>query len=107
MNEIKNRWRKWIYWFLLGVAIIIVYKALDNFNDMIDAIKGFFSIISPFFAGIFIAYLLFILYDIISTFYLPYSYFVTLYFYYVISNINCLVGRVMHAPTSLYHFLYF
>lgn len=59
MNEIKNRWRKWIYWFLLGVAIIIVYKALDNFNDMIDAIKGFFSIISPFFAGIFIAYLLY------------------------------------------------
>lgn len=60
MNEIKNRWRKWIYWFLLGVAIIIVYKALDNFNDIIGAIKEFFSIISPFFAGIFIAYLLYI-----------------------------------------------
>jgi len=59
MNEIKNHWRKWIYWFLLGVAIIIVYKALDNFNDIIEAIKGFFSIISPFFAGIFIAYLLY------------------------------------------------
>lgn len=59
MNEIKNHWRKWIYWFLLGVAIIIVYKALDNFNDIIGTIKGFFSIISPFFAGIFIAYLLY------------------------------------------------
>lgn len=59
MNEIKSRWRKWIYWFLLGVAIIIVYKALDNFNDIIGTIKGFFSIISPFFAGIFIAYLLY------------------------------------------------
>lgn len=59
MNEIKNHWRKWIYWFLLGVAIIIVYKALDNFGDIIETIKRFFSIISPFFAGIFIAYLLY------------------------------------------------
>lgn len=59
MNEIKNHWRKWLYWFFLGVAIIIVYKALDNFTNIIDAIGKFLSIISPFFAGIFIAYLLY------------------------------------------------
>lgn len=60
MNEVKNHWKKWMYWFLLGVAIIIVYKALDNFGSIMEGVGKFFSIISPFFAGIFIAYLLYI-----------------------------------------------
>ena len=59
MSEIKNHFKKWIYWFLLGVSIIIVYKALDNFGDVMGAVGKFFNILSPFFAGIFIAYLLF------------------------------------------------
>ena len=46
MNEIKNHWKKWLYWFLLGVAIIIVYKTLDNFGDITNSIGTFFSIIS-------------------------------------------------------------
>ena len=60
MSEIKNHWKKWLYWFLLGVAIIIVYKALDNFTNIMDTISKFFSILSPFLAGIFIAYLLYV-----------------------------------------------
>lgn len=60
MSEIKNHWKKWLYWFLLGVAIIIVYKALDNFTNIMDMIGKFFSILSPFLAGIFIAYLLYV-----------------------------------------------
>ena len=60
MNEIKNHWKKWLYWFLLGVAIIIVYKTLDNFGDITNSIGTFFSIISPFIVGIFIAYLLYV-----------------------------------------------
>ncbi len=60
MNEIKNHWKKWVYWFLLGVAIIIVYKALDNLGDIIGVVGRFLSIISPFFVGILIAYLLYI-----------------------------------------------
>lgn len=59
MSEIKNHWKKWLYWFLLGVAIIIVYKALDNFTNIMDMVRKFFSILSPFLAGIFIAYLLY------------------------------------------------
>lgn len=59
MNEVKNHWKKWMYWFILGVAMIIVYKALDSFTDIMGAIGNFFSIISPFFAGVFIAYLLY------------------------------------------------
>lgn len=60
MNEIKNHWRRWLYWFVLGVAIIVVYKALDNFTNIMDAIGKFFSILSPFIAGVFIAYLLYV-----------------------------------------------
>lgn len=59
MNEVKNHWKKWLYWFLLGVAIIIVYKTFDNFGNVIGAIGKFLGILSPFFAGIFIAYLLY------------------------------------------------
>lgn len=60
MNEVKNHWKKWVYWFLFAVAVIIVYKALDNFSDVINAIGTFLNVITPFLAGIFIAYLLYL-----------------------------------------------
>ena len=59
MNEIKNHGRKWLYWFFLGVAIIVVYKALDNFGDIMGVITKFFDIVTPFLVGIFISYLLY------------------------------------------------
>ena len=60
MNEIKNNGKKWMYWFWLGVAIIAVYKLLDNFPDIMLTIKNFLKVISPFFIGILIAYVLYI-----------------------------------------------
>lgn len=69
MEEMKNHGKKWFYWFLLGVAIIAVYKVLDCFPDVIGGINGFLKIISPFFAGIFIAYLLYIPCKKIESFY--------------------------------------
>lgn len=59
MEEMKNHSKKWLYWFFLGVAIIAVYKILDNFDIVVGGIGNFFSIISPLFAGIFISYLLY------------------------------------------------
>ena len=59
MNEIKNHGKKWLYWFVLGVAIIIVYKTLDNFNGVTQAFGRFFNIIAPFLIGIFISYILY------------------------------------------------
>lgn len=59
MNEIKNHGKKWLYWFSLGIAIIVVYKALDNFGNVTGEIGKFFNIISPFFVGVFISYLLY------------------------------------------------
>ena len=60
MSEIKNHWKKWIYWFMLGVAIIVVYKALDNFGNIMGEVGKFFDILGPFLVGILISYLLYI-----------------------------------------------
>ena len=57
MNEIKNHWKKWMFWFLLAVAIILVYKAVDNFGNINDIFNKFFNILTPFLAGVFIAYI--------------------------------------------------
>ncbi len=60
MEELKNHSKKWIYWFLLGVALIVVYKALDNFTNVSEVIGEFFNVIAPFLVGVFIAYLLYV-----------------------------------------------
>ena len=59
MKEKKN-WTKWIYWFTFAVAVIVVYKTLDNFNDISAWFKTLNSILMPFFMGILISYLLYI-----------------------------------------------
>lgn len=60
MNEVKNHWKKWLYWFMLGLTLIIIYKAFDNFGEVMDVLGKFLTILRPFFIGIFIAYLLYL-----------------------------------------------
>lgn len=60
MNEVKKNFSKWMYWFILAVAIILVYKFFDNFIAIGDAIGSFFDVIAPFLAGALLAYLLYI-----------------------------------------------
>ena len=60
MNEVKKNMSKWMYWFLLGIAIIVVYKVLDNFSAISGVIGDFFNIITPFLSGTLLAYLLYI-----------------------------------------------
>ena len=55
----KINWR-WLYWFTFAVAVIFVYKILDNFNDISTWVSNLISIIMPFFIGILLAYLLYI-----------------------------------------------
>jgi len=55
----KTNW-KWLYWFTFAVAVIFVYKTLDNFNDISMWVKDLISILMPFFIGILLAYLLYI-----------------------------------------------
>ena len=59
MKETK-KWTKWLYWFTFAVAVIVVYKVLDNFGDITSWFNGLISILTPFFMGILIAYLLYI-----------------------------------------------
>lgn len=59
MKEVKNNWKKWLYWFCLGVALICIYKILDNYENVMGVIQTFFGVISPFLMGIFIAYILY------------------------------------------------
>ena len=60
MEEKKKPITKWLYWFLLGVAIIMVYKTLDNFTDIANWIGNLLDVLMPFAIGILIAYLLYI-----------------------------------------------
>jgi predicted PurR-regulated permease PerM len=53
-------WKKWIFWFSLVVAAIIVYKLLDNFTEIISAIGGFLGLLKPFLVAVILAYLLYI-----------------------------------------------
>ena len=52
--------KKWIYWFLFAVAVIGVYKTLDNFGSIAYFIKNLLNVLMPFIIGIIIAYLFYI-----------------------------------------------
>ncbi len=58
--EEKKRSLKWLYWFSLSVAIIAVYKLLDNFGPITTWFAGLLGILMPFIAGLLIAYLFYI-----------------------------------------------
>ena len=58
--ENKKKITKWLYWFLFAVAIILVYKTLDNFSAIGNWIKNLLDVLMPFIVGLLIAYLLYI-----------------------------------------------
>ena len=60
MENKSRAWTKWVFWFSLAVAVVAVYKVLDNFGYIASAIKNFINIISPFLVGILIAYILYV-----------------------------------------------
>ena len=59
MENKKEKIRKWSYWFLLGLALIVVYMCFNNFTAVTDVIGNFLGVVAPFFVGIFIAYILY------------------------------------------------
>lgn len=59
MGEKKRPLTKWLYWFLFAVAVLLVYKTLDNFTAIGTWFGNFLGVISPFLIGILISYLLY------------------------------------------------
>ena len=59
MKETK-KWTRWLYWFIFAVAVIFVYKTLDNFTDISIWFNKLLSILMPFLMGILVAYLFYI-----------------------------------------------
>lgn len=60
MEKKNNIWGKWLYWFIFAVAVITVYKTLDNFKDITNWIKGIIGVLIPFIVGILLAYLFYL-----------------------------------------------
>lgn len=60
MGEKKRTITKWLYWFLFAVAVIVVYKTLDNFTAIGNWIGGLLDVLMPFIIGILLAYLLYV-----------------------------------------------
>lgn len=56
----KKVWTKWFYWFTFAVSIILIYKILDNFNELGNWFERFLHIVMPFIIGIILAYVLYI-----------------------------------------------
>ena len=51
---------KWLYWFLFAVAVIFVYKTIDNLAQITNWVKELLNVLAPFAAGILISYILYI-----------------------------------------------
>ena len=60
MSENKRNIKRWMYWFLFAVAVIAVYKTLDNFGEIGIWLVNLFEVLMPFIIGILIAYILYI-----------------------------------------------
>ncbi|MGN1310539.1 MAG: AI-2E family transporter [Clostridia bacterium] len=59
MEEKKRPVKKWLYWFLFAVAVIAVYKTLDNITEISIWFGNLLGVLMPFIIGILIAYLLY------------------------------------------------
>lgn len=70
-NNKKNKGKltKWLYWFLFAVAVILVYKTLDNISVIGSWIGNLIDVLMPFGVGLLIAYLLYIPCKKIESFY--------------------------------------
>ena len=60
MKEEKHVIKKWIYYFMLAIAIILVYKFLDNFSIITNWVKQLLGVLAPFIGGIILSYILYV-----------------------------------------------
>ena len=58
MMEKKKPTRRWIWYFSLIAALIVVFKLCDNFGQVLGTVGKLIGILAPFVAGLMIAFLL-------------------------------------------------
>lgn len=58
MRKIKIDWNYWIIRFLFLMAVILGYKFISNYQIIVNALRNFFHVLSPFIMGFILAYLL-------------------------------------------------
>ena len=51
---------RWLYWFMLAVSVIIVYKTIDNVSSIAGFFQNLLGILTPFLCGILISYILYL-----------------------------------------------
>ncbi len=56
----KKDWKKWVGLFTFSVALIVIYKTLDNFGEIFTWINNFSKIIMPFIIAVIVAYIFYI-----------------------------------------------
>ena len=56
----KRNITKWLYWFTFSVAVILVYKTLDNFSEIMNFLGSLANLLMPFILAIIIAYLFYV-----------------------------------------------
>ena len=59
-QERKNNAKKWIFYFSVIVAVIIVYKILDNVTNIQNWFADLFRVLTPFIIGLMMAYILYL-----------------------------------------------
>lgn len=60
MEKKTRTWTKWLYWFTFAIAVIVVYKTVDNIGQIAEWFKNLLGILAPFAVGVLIAYILYI-----------------------------------------------
>lgn len=54
----QGMWTKWLFWFSLVAASIVLYKSFDRISDIFGLIGSFISLLGPIVAAFFIAFFL-------------------------------------------------
>lgn len=60
MKEEKNNIKKWLYWFSLALAVIIIHNIVGNLSGIGRWMQNLLKVLAPFCAGTLIAYILYL-----------------------------------------------
>lgn len=59
-EEIKSHGKTWLFFFTIGICLMLAYKIIESIGSLTSVIGGLISTVSPFLAGLLMAYLLYI-----------------------------------------------